>query len=60
MREQYDCRRDDRGWTVFDCWTGKAVVLGAARQTGMSWADALALIARLNQRQSEGDRTILQ
>jgi len=60
MATQYDARRDDRGWTVFDRWTGEAVVLALAPQTGLSWVEADDLANRLNRRRLAGDRSILQ
>ena len=60
MAVQYDARRDDHGWTVFDRWTGRAVVLNGAEQDGLLWADADDLVERLNRRRLEGDRSILQ
>jgi hypothetical protein len=60
MTVQYDTRRDDLGWTVFDRWTGRVVVLQGADQVGLPWADADDLVERLNRRRLEGDREILQ
>lgn len=60
MTVQYDTRRDDHGWTVFDRWTGRAVVLQGAQQSGLAWLDANDLVERLNRRHLEGDRSILQ
>jgi hypothetical protein len=60
MTVQYEARRDFRGWTVFDRWTGRTVVLGRARQAGLSWPEAEALADRLNHRWLSGDRSILQ
>ncbi len=57
---QYDTRRDPRGWTVFDRWTGATVMLGLSAQAGLSWLDADDLADRLNRRRLVGDRTILQ
>lgn len=60
MSTQYDARRDARGWSVFDRWTGETVILGLAPQTGLSWVDADELVDRLNHRRLDGDRGILQ
>jgi hypothetical protein len=60
MTAQFDLRRDERGWTVFDRWTGCEVVLQGAVQTGLTWLEADDLIERLNRRRSDGDRSILQ
>lgn len=60
MLIQFDCRRDDKGWTVFDRWTGRVVVLAGARQDGLLWADAENIAERLNRRRKDGDRRIFQ
>ena len=60
MTAQYDTRRDVRGWTVFDRWTGHAVALNGAEQSGLSWIEANELAERLNRRRLDGDRSILQ
>jgi len=60
MPTQYDCRRDASGWTVFDRWTGRAVILDDAEQAGLAWSVAAGLVDRLNQRCADGDRSILQ
>jgi hypothetical protein len=57
---QYEARRDRQGWTVFDRWTGKTVVLDHALRSGLSWLDAEALIDWLNRRGQQGHRGILQ
>ncbi len=60
MIVQFDARRDGNGWTVFDRWTGQAVVLNGAEQMGLGWIDADELVERLNRRRREGDRSIFQ
>lgn len=60
MSLRYDLRRDMLGWTVFDRWTGKPVVLTGCLQSGMTWIEAEELIQRLRRRRDEGDRSILQ
>lgn len=60
MMVEFDTRRDGDGWTVFDRWTGQAVVLNGAEQVGLTWVDADQLVERLNSRRLEGDRSILQ
>jgi hypothetical protein len=60
MSVRYDLRRDTVGWTVFDRWTGKPVVLAGSLQSGMSWIEAEELVRRLRRRRDEGDRSILQ
>ena len=60
MTAQFDTRRDADGWTVFDRFTGKAVVLGRSHQTGLAYSEADDLAQRLNRRRLFGDRSILQ
>jgi len=60
MTIQYDSRQDRQGWTVFDRWTGQVVVLGRARQSGLSRLEAERLADQLNHRRLRGDRNILQ
>ena len=60
MKTQFDVRRDGSGWTVFDRWTGKPVVLAGAEQAGMTWLEAKDLVERLERRSDDGDRSILQ
>lgn len=60
MAVQYDTRRDEHGWTVFDRWTGRTVVLQGAEQAELAWTTAQDLVKRLNRRHLEGDRSILQ
>ena len=60
MSIRYDCRRDETGWTAFDRWTGRVVVLTGAEQTGLAWSEANELVERLNRRRLAGDRSILQ
>ena len=60
MNIQFDTRRDPHGWTVFDRWTGRPVVVAWTAQQGLAFMDADDLAHRLNQRRHSGDRTILQ
>lgn len=60
MTVQYDTRRDLAGWTVFDRWTGQAVVIQGSEQSGLGWIDADELVERLNRRRLDGDRSVLQ
>jgi hypothetical protein len=60
MSSQYDLKRDAVGWTVFDRWTGQPVVIELEAQSELSFADADALVQRLNWRNDLDDRTILQ
>lgn len=60
MTVQYDTRRDRLGWTVFDRWTGRAVVIHGLEQSGLGWIDADELVERLNRRRLGGERSVLQ
>lgn len=60
MITAYDVKRDARGWTVFDRRTGQIVVLARAPQCGLTWIEADELADRLNHRNIDGDRSILQ
>lgn len=60
MFARYDIRPDAKGWTVFDVWTGKPVVIGSRRQQGLSLAEADALAVHLSRRASDRVREILQ
>jgi hypothetical protein len=60
MTPHYSVKRDERGWTVFDRWTGETVVLALRAQSGLSQDDAEHLVEQLNRRGPEGNRTILQ
>lgn len=60
MSKQFDMRRDAEGWTVFDRWTGEAVILGFAAQVGLTESQATDLADRLNDRHHGCDRKILQ
>lgn len=57
MRERYDIRRDPRGWTLYDRFTGEAVVIATVTQAGLSHVDAIEMADMLNQR---ARRAILQ
>jgi hypothetical protein len=56
----YDRRRDATGWTIFDRWTDIVVVHQGTKQVGLSLMDAERMLAELNKRQRDGDRSILQ
>lgn len=60
MPLQYEARRDEAGWTVFDRWTGMTVILDRAPLTGLPGVLADEFVERLNARQERGDRTIRQ
>ena len=60
MSAHFDLRRDGAGWTVFDRWTGKTVVIGSVPQLGLALADAEELVRKLNARGDPDERRILQ
>ena len=60
MRERYDLRNDPEGWTVFDIWTGQAVVIARSSQTSLSLRDARELKGMLNDQVRRGNRVVLQ
>ena len=53
-------REDDRGWTVFDNWTGLPVIIAGVPQTGIGLQDADELAALLERRSDKGDRRIYE
>jgi hypothetical protein len=54
--QRFVVRRDSRGYSVVDSWTGEAAVIALAPQTGMPQEDAEHLTGLLNQRAAAGDR----
>lgn len=60
MAAQFDLRRDAAGWTVFDRWTGKTVIVERVLQEGLTWEEASDVLRRLQSRSNGGDRSILQ
>lgn len=60
MSAHYDLKRDADGWTVFDRWTGKAVVIAFVPQVGLPFAAAEDVMHKLNRSGDPGDRKILQ
>ena len=60
MTLQYEARRDEAGWTVFDRWTGMTVILNRVRLTGLAAFMSEDIVERLNSEQERGDRTIHQ
>lgn len=45
---RFDIRPDREGWTVYDLWTGEAVVIALVPQTGMPEQDAKELADMIN------------
>lgn len=60
MSAHFDVKRDAAGWTVFDRWTGKTVVIGLVPQVGLALANAEELMRKLNERGDPEERRILQ
>ena len=60
MLERYDLERDADGWTVFDVWTGRPVVIARRPQTAMRFHEACELAALLNEQARQGNRVVLQ
>jgi hypothetical protein len=57
---RFQMRPDDEGWTVFDNWTGLAVVIAGVAQTGIELMDADELTELLQRRADQGDRRIYE
>ena len=53
-RDRFQVRDDAQGYTVFDIWTGAAVVIDGVPQTGRDIEDAGSLAALLSQRARQG------
>ena len=60
MASQCNVRRDRRGWSVFDRWTGQIVRLQGVEQSGLTWVEAGELVERLHRRRLGGDGSLLQ
>ena len=60
MTDRYCVRPDHEGHTVFDVWTGEAVVIAMDPQTGLSLEDAEHTARMLNQRVARGERLVRQ
>lgn len=60
MAQRYDIRRDDRGWTVFDRFTGEVVVVAGVPSTGMDIQDADELAELLDHPMIARDRIVWQ
>lgn len=60
MPKRYDLREDREGWTVFDIFTGEAVVIAGVPQTGMDVQDADELAELLEHPSMAQDRTLRQ
>lgn len=60
MNERYDIREDDEGWTVFDIFTGRPVVIMDVPQTGLDIQDASDLAELLDKPAMRADRNLRQ
>jgi hypothetical protein len=60
MIARYDLREDTFGWTVFDIWTGKPVIVHDTPQVGLEIQDADELAEALTWLSDKGDREVRQ
>jgi hypothetical protein len=60
MLERYARRRESEGWTVFDVWTGRPVVIADLSQSGLPEREAVELATMLNEHARRGNRVVLQ
>lgn len=60
MNERYDIREDYEGWTVFDIFTGRPVVIANVLQVGLEIQDANDLADLLNKPALRADRKLRQ
>ena len=60
MNERYDIKRDDEGFTVFDIFTGKPVVIMEVPQVGLDIQDASDLAELLDKPAMRADRNLRQ
>ncbi len=60
MPKRFDIRHDDDGRTVFDIFTGHAVVIAAVPQVGLDIQDADELAELLDHKTFANDRSLRQ
>lgn len=60
MLLRFDIRPEGGGWTVFDCWTGQAVVFQGVVQIRLRLDEAYEMADLLNRRVAKGVRKIYQ
>ena len=60
MSVRYDIREEGFGWSVYDVWTGEAVVIALNPQTDMDIQDADDLADKLNYLAAHGQRQVFQ
>ncbi len=51
-------RPDQKGWTVYEIWSGKPALVAQAPQAGLSEADAKHTLALLNGAAKRGDASM--
>ncbi len=56
--DRYAMRADQKGWTVFEIWSGKPATVAMVAQTGMSEADAKHTADLLNGSARRGDASM--
>ena len=56
--DRYAMRADQKGWTIFEIWSGKPALVAQAPQTGLSEADAKHTLALLNRNAKRGDASM--
>ena len=57
---RFQIRQDKEEWTVFDNWTGLAVMIAGVEQSGLSRQDADELRELLQKRAEKGDRRVYE
>ena len=56
--DRYAMRPDQKGWTVFEIWSGKPAMVAMVAQTGLSEADAKHTTQLLNRNARRGDASM--
>ncbi len=56
--ERFTTKRDGKGWTVYEVWTGQPAVVAMKPQTGLSEDDANHIANLMNRRARNGDRSM--
>jgi hypothetical protein len=56
--DRYAMRPDQKGWTVFEIWSGKPATVAMVAQTGLSEADAKHTTTLLNGAARRGDASM--
>ena len=58
QKDRYGVRPDPAGWTVYVAFTSEPAVVGGAKQTGLSEADARHTCDLLNTQSRRGDSSM--